>query len=57
MRHTHRHPIQRFCDQKRKGILVCVCVPAAMLVLAELHDVASDVSELQVGIAVVSEVL
>lgn len=36
---------------------MCVCVPAAMLVLAELHDVASDVSELQVGIAVVSEVL
>lgn len=28
-----------------------------MLVLAELHDVACDVSKLQVGVAVVSEVL
>lgn len=28
-----------------------------MLILAELHDVASNVSELQVRVAVVSEVL
>lgn len=34
-----------------------MCVPAAVLVLTELHDVASDVSELQVGVAVVPEVL
>ena len=31
-------------------------VPAAVLILAELHDVARDVSELQVGVAVVPEV-
>lgn len=35
----------------------CPHVPAAVLILAELHDVAGDVSELQVGIAVVPEVL
>lgn len=38
-------------------VVFCSCVPAAVLILAELHDVASDVSELQVGVAVVSEVL
>lgn len=32
-------------------------IPAAMLILAELHDVPSDVSELQVGVAIVPEVL
>lgn len=31
--------------------------PAAVLVLAELHDVAGDVPQLQVGVAVVPEVL
>lgn len=54
-----------------QGILICwvllcpmylklkryLCVPAAVLVLAELHDVTSDVSELQIGVAVVPEVL
>lgn len=35
----------------------CPHVPAAVLILAELHDVAGNVSELQVGIAVVPEVL
>lgn len=34
-----------------------LCVPAAVLILAELHDVPRDVSELQVGVAVVPEVL
>lgn len=34
-----------------------LCLPAAMLVLAELHDVAGYVSQLQVGVAVVPEVL
>lgn len=34
-----------------------LCIPAAMLVLAELHNVSGDVSELQVGVAVVPEVL
>lgn len=34
-----------------------LCVPAAMLVLAELHDVARYVSQLQVGVAIVPEVL
>lgn len=34
-----------------------ICAPAAMLVLTELHDVPRDVSELQVGVAVVPEVL
>lgn len=32
-------------------------LPAAVLVLAELHDVTGDISELQVGVAVVPEVL
>ncbi len=32
-------------------------IPAAVLVLAELHNVASNISELQVGVAVVPEVL
>lgn len=34
-----------------------LCLPAAMLILAELHNVSRDVSELQVGVAVVPEVL
>lgn len=34
-----------------------LCIPAAMLILAELHNVSSDVSELQVGVAIVPEVL
>lgn len=34
-----------------------LCIPAAMLILAELHNVSSDVSELQVGVAIISEVL
>lgn len=39
--------------------LLCLslCVPAAVLVLAELHDVAGYVSQLQVGVAIVPEVL
>lgn len=32
-------------------------VPAAVLILAELHNVPGDVSELQVGVAIVPEVL
>lgn len=32
-------------------------LPGAMLVLRELHDVSRDLSQLQVGVAVVSEVL
>lgn len=34
-----------------------LCVPAAVLVLAELHDVARYVSQLQIGVAIVPEVL
>lgn len=33
-----------------------LCIPAAMLILAELHNVSSDVSELQVGVTIVPEV-
>lgn len=32
-------------------------VPGAVLVLGELHDVAGDLAQLQVGIAIVPEVL
>lgn len=34
-----------------------LCIPAAMLILAKLHNVASDVSELQIGVAIIPEVL
>lgn len=37
--------------------VICARAPAAVLVLTELHDVPGDVSELQVGVAVVPEVL
>lgn len=47
----------------RGYVVLCIlgpsdlCVPAAVLVLAELHDMAGYVSQLQVGVAVVPEVL
>lgn len=44
-------------EHRTVDIVRCVCVPGAVLVLRELDDVVGELAQLQVGEAVVAEVL